>query len=401
MKVRSSVLVALIAALGIATPLTPANAAPGDLFVQVSIEFGDPNDPNDPNSPEACSIMRVAPNGTATEWVSNAQILAATGEIAANCDDTAITAAVDGTLYFAEDVSHDILRVSPAGVVDVFVARAAIDAVIGTSSDIDNGMTLGSDGNLYAADEDCDCVIRIDVPAGTVSIVVSEAAIAAITGSSPDLEGGIARDNAGNLYFVDDTEDVLLRRTPAGVVSIFAPTSAFNAATGDSGADLDVAVVIGNALFVADDDDGILRVDLGTGAVSLLASEAAINAATENSDADLEGGLAIDTAGNVYIGDDGSGCGTPTAFGECPSIARVSPGGTVSSFLSTTALQSYVTSRYASGVATLEGGMVIQPLDTVADVAPAPATSATGLVVLAIILLLAAGHRLTSPAADA
>lgn len=408
MNIRQIARATLIGVLGAILPVAPANAAPGDLFVQVSLQLPvdpnsvDPNDPNDPNGVvfEACSIMRVAPNATTSEWVSNAQILAATGEINSNCGDTAITAAADGTLYFAEDISHDILRVSPAGVVDVFVAQAAIDAVIGTSSDIDNGMTLGSDGNLYAADEDCDCVIRIDVPAGTVSIVASEAAISAVTGSGPDLEGGIARDGAGNLYFVDDTEDLLLRRTPGGTISIFAPKSAFTAATGNSDADLDVAIVIGDALYVSDDgssgDDSILRVNLTTGAVSLLASGAAINAVTGNSDADLEGGLAIDAAGNLYAGDDGDGCGSPTPVGECPSIVRVTPGGTVSSFVSTAALQSYAASLYGNVAVTLEGGMVIQPLEVILESAPVPAASAAGLVALAGVLLFAARRRLTS-----
>ena len=406
---RFAILIAIV--VGAFTGSTPAVAAVGDLFVQVSFNFPfdpnsfDPNsfDPNDPNSfdpndvvSEGCSIVRAQPNGTLSEWVSNAAILAATGEINANCGDTAITAATDGTLYFAEDVSHDVLRVSPAGAVDVFVAQSAIDAVIGTSSDIDNGMVLGTDGNLYAADEDCDCVIRITVPGGAVSIVVTEAAIQAATGSSPDLEGGLARDTVGNIYLVDDTTDNLLRRTPAGVVSIFAPKSAFSAATGNSGADLDVAIVLGDFLYVADDgddgDDAILRVHLGTGAVSLLASGAAINAVTGNSDADLEGGLALDAAGNVYAGDDGSGCGSPTPNGECPSIVRVTPAGSVSSFISFTALDTFIRNLYGDVVVTLEGGMVIQRGAAVPS--PVPTTSAAGLAGIAGLLLVAAWRRL-------
>lgn len=381
----------------------PAQAAPGDLFAQVGFNFADPNDPNsfDPNSPfEGCSIMRVLPNGTVSEWVSNNAILAVTGLSDADCGDTAIAAAADGTLYFAEDGSHDILRVSPAGVVDVFVSQATIDAVIGASSDIDNGMVLGSDGNLYAADEDCDCIIRITVPGGAVSIVASEAQISAVTGSSPDLEGGLARDDAGNLYFVDDTEDVLLRRTPAGVISVFANQSAFTAATGNSGADLDVAIVLGDFLYVADDgdggDDAILKVNVANGNVSLFASGASINAITGNIDADLEGGLALDAAGNIYAGDDGFGCNTPTFNGECPSILRITPGGWISSFVPFATLDSYITSRYGNAAVTLEGGIVIQPGEVVSAPNPVPAASAAGLAALVGTMLWMARRRLHS-----
>lgn len=374
----------------------PAQAAPGDLFVQVGFNFADPNDPNSPF--EGCSIMRVLPDGTVSEWVSNSDILAVTGLSDANCGDTAIAAAADGTLYFAEDESHDILRVSPTGVVDVFVAQTTIDAVIGTSSDIDNGMILGSDGNLYAADEDCDCVIRITVPGGAVSIVASEAQIRAVTGSGPDLEGGLARDDAGNLYFVDDTEGILLRRTPAGVISVFANQGAFTVATGNFGADLDVAIVLGDFLYVADDGDGgedaILQVNVTNGNVSLLVAGASINAITGNTDADLEGGLALDAAGNIYAGDDGSGCGTPTFNGECPSILRIAPGGTVSSFVPFTTLDSYITSRYGNAAVTLEGGIVIQPEEVVRAPSPVPAASAAGLVGLAGTMLWLVRRRL-------
>jgi len=396
---RTRIIIGVLAGIAVAaTSPERAHGALGDLFVQVG--FNASSDPNDPNTPgsEGCSIVRVQPNGTVSEWVSNAAILTATGDSNVNCDDTAITAAPDGTLYFAEDISHAILRVSPAGVLDVFVTQATIDAVIGTSSDIDNGMVLGSDGHLYAADEDCDCVIRITVPGGAVSIVVTEAQIdAAIGGAGPDLEGGLARDDAGNLYFVDDTTDVLLKRTPAGIVSVFAPTSAFTAATGNAGADLDVAIVLGDFLYVADDgsggDDAILRVNLATGAVSLLASAASINAVTGNDAADLEGGLALDAAGNVYAGDDGSGCDNPTSEGECPSILRITPAGSVSSFVSFATLDAFIRNLYGDVAMTLEGGMVIQRADFVPP-RPVPAAAGVGLVGLAGALLTLAARRL-------
>lgn len=332
-----------------------------DLFVQV--ELG--------GSPPGCSILRVAPDGTLTEWVSNADILAATGETDADCDDTGMAVAPDGTLYFAEDTSHDILTVTPTGAVSVFVDSAVLDAAVGTSSDIDNGMVFGSDGNLYAADEDCDCIIRITVPGGVVTIEVSNADILAHTGkSTADLEGGLARASDGTLYFVDEDSqapgELVLTVSPGGVISTLATESDITAVTGNSSTDLDVGIALGSALFVLDDGagdgDNVLRIDVGTGAVSLIADEAAIGAANGNTGtdpADVEGGIAIHPAtGDLFVGDDG----TDTTDGEDKAnIMQITQAGSVSVFVTDTEVSNFYAPLYPSLDPRFRGSMVFGP----------------------------------------
>jgi len=68
-----------------------ANAAPGDLFVQVDLE-----------SPGQCSILKVMPDGTFTEFVSFTTILALTGQASCDLDDTGIAVADNGDVYFSK-----------------------------------------------------------------------------------------------------------------------------------------------------------------------------------------------------------------------------------------------------------------------------------------------------------
>ena len=56
-----------------------SEADPGDLFVQVE------NNPPE-EGPQQCSILKVAPAGLLSEFVSNAEILVVTGEAGADCD---------------------------------------------------------------------------------------------------------------------------------------------------------------------------------------------------------------------------------------------------------------------------------------------------------------------------
>ncbi len=339
----------------------PVLAEPGDLYVQVNLV----------GATTACSILRVEPDGTLTEWVSNTQILAATGEADADCDDTGLAVALDGTLYFSEDTSDALLAVSPVGGVSVLVSEATIAAATGdSSSDIDSGLILGSDGNLYAADDDCDCVIRVTLPGGAVSVVVTEATIEAATGGGADLEGGLGRNGAGTLYITEDDTDQVVVVTAGGMASVLTSEADILAAIGNTFADLDVGAELDGSLFVLDDTDtevaSVLAVDSATGMVSLVAQAPAIRAATGNSHpmisfaVDLEGGIATEPGGDLFVGDNGLDFVGP---GDIPraNIVRVTRAGAVSVFVSDSAIQTLYTGLYPGFLARLEGSMDFQP----------------------------------------
>ena len=73
---RTRIIIGVLAGIAVAaTSPERAHGALGDLFVQVG--FNASSDPNDPNTPgsEGCSIVRVQPNGTVSEWVSNLSLI--------------------------------------------------------------------------------------------------------------------------------------------------------------------------------------------------------------------------------------------------------------------------------------------------------------------------------------
>lgn len=376
----SRLLYALVLALILVAP-----AAAQDLFVQVDLELNAGGE----ESAGGCSILRVSPGGMLTEWVSNDEILAATGETTADCDDTDIAAGPDGTLYFAEDVSHDILRVDTAGNVSVFVDAATIDAVVGTTSDIDNGMDFGSDGNLYAADEDCNCIIRITVPGGMVTVEVTEVEIEAVfSGTDVDPNGGLARRDDGALFFTQDNDpNTIFAVSPLGVVSVLAEDTDIETATGDTSTDLDLGIALsGGNLFVLEDSSGsVLQVATADGAVSVLADEAAIIAATGADGSDSEGGIAVGPGGDLFVGDDGF---SDSLQRDLNHILRITQAGAVSVFVDDAAVNTLYDSLYPGATSRFEGGMVFAAVGPRVRGIPmnVPALGPVGLILLALLL---------------
>jgi len=103
-----------------------SQAVEGDLFIQVNLDGLDP---------EGCSIMQVTPGGVISQFISNAQILAVTGNTEADCDDTGLAIGLDGTVFFNEDTSSNIfMATNPGGVLSIFVTEAELDAVTGVDT---------------------------------------------------------------------------------------------------------------------------------------------------------------------------------------------------------------------------------------------------------------------------
>lgn len=326
-------------------------AASGDLFVQVDFDG-------------TCSILRVTPEKQLSEWVSAADISEASGVAGSDCSDTGLVATADGFVYFSEDVSDNIFRVSPTGDVEVFVAPGAVSAVTGTPVDFDSGMVRGPDGHLYVGDEESDSIVKIRLPGGNdISVVVTESKIAEASGSTgADLEGGIAIDSSGNLFVADDGTDSIIKVLPAGpaigggAASIFASKTAISAATGNADVDLDVGQIWDGKLFIADDSsDAVLRIS-SIGNIAVLAStEDLLFAVPTNTSIDPEGGLAVDVAGRVYLGDDGQ-VGTI----DLPNIIRINGVGETELFLSANEIQTFYQTLYPGATPRLRGSMAIQ-----------------------------------------
>lgn len=346
-----------------------ANAAPGDLFVQVDLEdplVGD----------EQCSILKVLPDGTFTEFVSFPTILALTGLADCSMSNTGIAVADNGNVYFSEPASDSIIKATPAGALSTFVTKAQIIAVTGEpGANLNNGMVIGPDGDLYFNDGRSNSILKATIPGGVVSLVVSEAQIQAVTGDvDVDLEGGIAFDCAGNLYITEAEDDSILVLTPKGGLSIFVSEQEISAATDFNGAGLDVGMTFfGDSLYVLDDGECscVLKITLD-GEISVLVSEAQITAATDNGGAGLEGGIAVNQRAEVFIGDDGD---SPR---DSNLLMSTSKGSSVSLFITTQELEDFFP---GFGQPLLLGSIAFEGVDAciVADI---PTLSEWGLIAM-------------------
>ena len=195
---------------------------------------------------ETDTVLRVDPNtGAVTVYVPNSAFLTASGET--NIDlQCGIVGAEGGIIYVASDDDIDaIFRIALGSppVVSVLVSGTPFN-------DLDVYMTRAPNGDLIIADNSgADTIYRV-TPAGVVSVFLSKAQLDAVTGEDVDLEGGIAFDSVGNFYVAEAETDSILRFNPAlnGVVWISA--AAMEAVAGED-VDLGGAIAFNQGRDVA------------------------------------------------------------------------------------------------------------------------------------------------------
>ena len=392
----------LVAALCLLGLIQTASAQ--EIFVQVAISDG----------LDGCSILSIDRDGMLSEVVSNADILAATGETSCDMTDTGIVVASDGTVFFTEDESHDLLQLSPDGTLSVLVESTVFDALIGVTADADYGLDIGPDGNIYIADEDCDCILQV-TPAGAASIFIENATILAATGKpTADLEGGIAFGDNGNLYFVDEAsipirsedddiedegrgdvltdEERVLVATPAGAVSVLTTEAELLAVIPDdqTSTDLDVDIAFGNGtLYVLNDGEAssLIAINPATGVPSLVVDGDEVITALgidQVGNMDPEGGIGFDASNGTLV----VGLDTDDTLGnDISNLIRITSAGAVSVVLGDADFTNFYESLYGTGNEySFQGGLHVAG-DGLPASQPVPTLSPIAMTLLALILL--------------
>ena len=369
-----------------------ANASEaGDLLIQVDL---------DSSSHEGCSILQVKPDGTLSEFVSGASVVAATGSSGCDFGDTGMAAGLNGLIYFSEDTSDNIMFAEANGEVSTFVTDTFLESLpsLPNSVDWENGMAINpATGTLVAADEGNEAIIEFptNVPTpiqdpGLVTILANEADFGALIDiNQVDLEGGIAIDLQENIYITNDGgnsvgNEVIFKLTSQGDLSILCTQAQLEAVPGvGPDINLDVGVAFDGNLYVGDDGDCdcILKVDPVTCDPQILITEDQINNITGNTTTDPEGGLCIDGNMNLYLGDDGSAPGD----NERPNVVQIPTGNPATAFLFASAAN--VRNFYSDidpggdpqfeGSCTIKGGFQI------------PTLSEWGMIAMAAVLGLA------------
>jgi virginiamycin B lyase len=257
----------------------------------------------------------------------------------ANSEPFGITAGPDGNLWFAENNSRQIERITTAGVITEFPAGDAAPAQIASGPDgslwftQDNGkgqigritpsgtttffpvptqfaglfaITPGPDGNLWFTESGADQIGRI-TPGG----VVTEFPIP--TPSSDPF--GIVSGPDGALWFTENNSDQIGRITTAGTITEFAiPTAKAVPSSITAGPD-------GNLWF---NESGANRIGkiTPTGTVTEFPVAATLG---------VFAGITVGADGNLYFGgDDGIGqitpTGTVTAFSNVAQVEGIAKG---------------------------------------------------------------------------
>jgi hypothetical protein len=129
-----------------------------------------------------CAIFEIAADGTPA-------VLASGSELGSPDDYAAI--GPDGVLYVTEEGNNNILRITPEGVISIFLYESDMRAVTGASyAEVEGGIAFDAMGNFYVAEDTTENILRFDtVPTGTIFVPADE--MTELTGYVPNLEGGI------------------------------------------------------------------------------------------------------------------------------------------------------------------------------------------------------------------
>lgn len=245
----------------------------------------------------------------------------ASGTAAQFSNPSGVVTASNGDIFLADRLNHRIRKITSAGVVSTFAGSGIpgfTDASgIAAKFERPTGLAIDSSGNLYVADEASHRIRRI-TPAGQVSTFAGSGIAGFAEGAAADARflypAGVAVDSAGNVY-VSDSGNHRIRKIDAttGLVSTFAgngvagfnngelPNAQFSNPQG-------IAMGSGNAVLVADTGNHRIRA-IEAGSVITLAgdgTEGFLNGSNSLARFNSPTGISRDGVGVVYVADSGN-----------------------------------------------------------------------------------------------
>jgi streptogramin lyase len=130
----------------------------------------------------------------------------------------AITAGPDGNLWFVEDGSYKIGRITPGGTITEFPVSTGGSLGLATGDFLHGpgGITAGPDGNLWFTGLTLNAIGRI-TPRGTITVFPLPASTRFPYSGPADITTG----PDGNLWFTETYSDKIGRITPGGTITVF------------------------------------------------------------------------------------------------------------------------------------------------------------------------------------
>lgn len=282
---------------------------------------------------QASSTLVVNPGGYSTVGSASLDIprivttLAGNG-VAARVDGLGTAASLNwpvgismdsaGYIYVAEQDSHRIRKISPAGMVVTIAGNGQTDFADGTGTaatfHYPYGVTAGNNGNLYVADTLHHRIRKIDSN-GVVTTVAGNgvATFADGTGTSASFNrpSQIAVDTSGNLFVADLYNSRIRKIDTNGVVTTFAGNgnSTFADGTGTMAAvcnPFGITIDTSNNLYVADSGNKRIRKITPARVVTTFAgngNSAGLDGIGTNAAIGNPQQLCIDASGTLYVPD--------------------------------------------------------------------------------------------------
>ncbi len=238
----------------------------------------------------------------------------------------AITSDAAGNIYFADNGTQRIRKISPDGVINTIAGSgvgpgysgdggAATSAVL----NLPTGVAVDGQGNIYFSDQGNHRIRKISNGIITTFAGTGDAGFSCdncpTAGSKLSYPAGIALDSAGNLYVADLGNERVRKITPGGTITTVAGNGNYGT-SGDGGPAS--ASPLGGPLSLAFDSAGNLYIgETYTHRVRMVTSSGAITTIAGNGQLGFSGdggpatsaalgnpqGLAVDSNGDVYIAD--------------------------------------------------------------------------------------------------
>ncbi|WDF81206.1 NHL repeat-containing protein [Mucilaginibacter sp. KACC 22773] len=218
-------------------------------------------------------IRKVSPSGLVTTFAGSGAAGSADGKGAAASFWGATDVALDvsGNVYVADFLNFKIRKISPDGMVSTFAGSGVQGTANGkgakASFDSPNGLTVDTKGNVYVAEEITNQIRKI-TPHGVVTTLAGSTERGSNDGKGAKASfyypGGMCLDASGNLYVADNGSNKIRKVTAQGDVTTVAGNGVEGFANGPAASasfnrPTDVAVDIFGYIYVADWQNNMIR----------------------------------------------------------------------------------------------------------------------------------------------
>jgi sugar lactone lactonase YvrE len=243
------------------------------------------------------------------------------GTSASFYNPTGVAVDATGTVYVADQSNNLVRKITPAGVVSTLAGSGAQSSANGTgtaaSFSAPADVAVDAAGTLYVT-EYLSHQVRKITPAGVVSTLAGSGTQGSANGPGPNASfsnpGGLAVDATGTVYVADQGNNLVRKITPAGVVSTLAGNGNPGSANGPGlsasfSNPVYVAVDAGGTVYVTDYRNHLVRRISPAGVVSTLAgsgSPGSTDGPGTSARFNNPSGVAVDAGGTVYVADQGN-----------------------------------------------------------------------------------------------